>query len=288
MPKISLLPAYNTTGASFTNDLLAIVQAADGQTQRITPAQFRQNYIPRALETAANLDTTLRQVIDGAAVPNAAQLYLATNKSAFAGSLSVGHTGAPGAVIDVIGVGATDATVGLKVRASSGGENMVVKDGGQVTFRNGVLIDPFGSFSIQAPSGSIQVGNTFSNGYSAASAAQTYMALKDYNSGQEIGRIGDDGSQRQAVFSDNANFTGLGGAVILGANSTSKGFLPPRMTTAQFQGIGSRPVGLMAFSNDDNGLLWYDGANTVGFRFNNGTSKYQGYNSTAGVWADLN
>jgi len=73
-------------------------------------------------------------------------------------------------------------------------------------------------------------------------------------------------------------------SVVLGADSTVAGFLPPRMTTAQFDGIASKATGLEAYSNDDFGKLWYDGTRTVGFRYNG--TRFQGYNGS--TWVDLN
>lgn len=67
---------------------------------------------------------------------------------------------------------------------------------------------------------------------------------------------------------------------------TTKGFLGPRMTTAEFNAIASKPAGLTAYSTNDNGMLFYDGTRTVGHRYNG--TKYQMYESTGGVWTDIN
>ena len=73
-------------------------------------------------------------------------------------------------------------------------------------------------------------------------------------------------------------------SALLDISSTTKGFLPPRMTTAQFNAIPSKAPGLEAFSTDDAGKLFYDGTRVTGFRFNG--TKFQGYDGTN--WIDLN
>lgn len=48
-------------------------------------------------------------------------------------------------------------------------------------------------------------------------------------------------------------------SAILDASSTTKGFLPPRMTTAQRNAINTPAVGLMIFNITDNCMQWFDG-----------------------------
>jgi len=67
----------------------------------------------------------------------------------------------------------------------------------------------------------------------------------------------------------------------LQVDSTTKGVLTPRMTTAEFAAIATKAKGLEAFSNSDNGKLWYDGTRIVGYRYT-GTA-FEGYNGTAWV-----
>lgn len=53
-------------------------------------------------------------------------------------------------------------------------------------------------------------------------------------------------------------------SAIIQADSTTQGFLPPRVTTAQMNAISSPAVGLMVFNTDTltiqvyNGSVWYD------------------------------
>ena len=58
---------------------------------------------------------------------------------------------------------------------------------------------------------------------------------------------------------------------ILEVTSTSKGFLPPRMTKAQRNAITTPAQGLFVFNTDDNTLDYYNGANWLAL---NGSAKY--------------
>ncbi len=69
-------------------------------------------------------------------------------------------------------------------------------------------------------------------------------------------------------------------------NHTAKGMLAPRMSTSAFTAIGSKTEGLHAFSNDDHAPMWFDGSRTIGFRYDAGTGKFQGYDGN--FWIDLN
>jgi hypothetical protein len=51
--------------------------------------------------------------------------------------------------------------------------------------------------------------------------------------------------------------TSLDNSAILQANSTTKGFLPPRMTTAEKNAIASPAAGLMVYDTDLNKLCVY-------------------------------
>jgi hypothetical protein len=57
---------------------------------------------------------------------------------------------------------------------------------------------------------------------------------------------------------------GIGGppdaSAILQADSTSEGFLPPRMTNAQMLAIGSPATGLIVYDLSNNQWMGYDGA----------------------------
>lgn len=54
--------------------------------------------------------------------------------------------------------------------------------------------------------------------------------------------------------------TSMNAAALLQVDSTSKGFLPPRMTTAQKNAISSPPAGLVVYDSTLNKLCVYTGA----------------------------
>jgi hypothetical protein len=63
---------------------------------------------------------------------------------------------------------------------------------------------------------------------------------------------------------DASGNAGIGGtanaAAILDAASTTKGFLPPRMTTAERDAISTPPAGLMVYNTSTNKLNFYNGS----------------------------
>jgi hypothetical protein len=63
---------------------------------------------------------------------------------------------------------------------------------------------------------------------------------------------------------DGSGNVGIGGtanaAAILDAASTTKGFLPPRMTTAQRDAISTPPAGLVIYNTSTNVLNFYNGS----------------------------
>jgi len=65
--------------------------------------------------------------------------------------------------------------------------------------------------------------------------------------------IGGDGSANAAASS------------ILDVTSTTKGFLPPRMTKAQRNAIAAPAEGLMIYQTEDKRIEWFDGTNWVSF-----------------------
>lgn len=49
-------------------------------------------------------------------------------------------------------------------------------------------------------------------------------------------------------------------AALLDVSSTTKGFLPPRMTTAQRDAISTPPAGLVIYNTSTNVLNFYNGS----------------------------
>ena len=67
------------------------------------------------------------------------------------------------------------------------------------------------------------------------------------------------------IVYDNGTNVGIGtttpnASAVLDASSTSKGFLPPRMTTVQRDAIASPAAGLVIFNTNTNSLQIYNGS----------------------------
>ncbi len=203
---------------------------------------------PFALRQSSALSASLKAVTDNAATPNESQLYLATNKTSVLGALTVGFVGFPDAQIHNLGQGSTNATVNFLAENFTGAELIKVFDGLKITFLNAlVTIDQAGAFKFDMDGSSARFGAIFSNAYSAASAAQGYLAFKDYNTGEDVSRLYD-GSARKLLVSDGNTFTGMNSCII-GADSTTKGIGLPVMTTTQKNNIASPRLGLKVFDS---------------------------------------
>ena len=61
------------------------------------------------------------------------------------------------------------------------------------------------------------------------------------------------------------NTSSVNASAILQADSTTQGFLPPRMTTAQKLAIATPAAGLMVYDTDLNQMSYYNGTTLVNF-----------------------
>ena len=103
--------------------------------------------------------------------------------------------------------------------------------------------------------GSMTSGDTFAD----TSADDDWLGL-----GAAAGRIEFDDQTPDEVNILDAN-VGIGtaspdAAALLEVTSTTKGFLPPRMTTTQRDAISSPPAGLMIYNTTTNKLNFYNGS----------------------------
>jgi hypothetical protein len=141
--------------------------------------------------------------------------------------LGVG-TNAPSATAHFKGSGSTSATTSLLVQNSSGGLLMSVTDDGVVNLNNGAI-----------------------SGLQTLTATST-MRL------DSAGTLG--------VIRMQGNQIGMGNnsigdaSALLTLSSTTKGFLPPRMTTTQRNAIASPAAGLVVYDSTTNKLQCYNGS----------------------------
>ena len=125
-----------------------------------------------------------------------------------------------GARVGIKGSGSTSATTSLLVQNSAGTQLMKIPDGGARI-----------QFGLD-----IEAGTLF---------GQVYIPGKLF--------LGSSGS---AVFGNDS----LDASAVLQANSTTKGFLPPRMTTTQKNAIASPLAGLQVYDTTTNKLCCYNGS----------------------------
>lgn len=194
------------------------------------------------ISIAANPAGTAGQIqfSDGSAFAADSNLFWDnTNKR-----LGVGET-TPTARLHVKGSGSTSATTALLVQNSSGTELLKVNDAGDLT--------NYGTFYLGSSSGAGAVrmyngGNTF---------YATYDNNHDFTCMQIYARRVPAGG---GVKIENANTPSTpNNSAQLEVASTTKGFLPPRMTTTQKNAISTPAAGLMVYDTDTNKLCCYNG-----------------------------
>ena len=142
----------------------------------------------------------------------------------------------------VKGFGSTSATTALLVQNSAGTQSLKLGDGGSLqigltsgtnwTFNTNILSSNQYAY-IAGSNGSVLTNGNFSGG------------VYGNDNG---GKVADSGISISQVAS-----------AVLEVSSTTRGFLPPRMTTTQKNAISSPASGLMVYDTDTNKLCCYNG-----------------------------
>ena len=150
------------------------------------------------------------------------------------------------AKLQVVGSGSTSATTSLLVQNSSGTQLFKVADDGSSAFSSNVTSTPLTSNAANSNTIAFELLSTNVRRFRilATSTLTTFEASNTNgittNSSLNVG-----GS------------TSSNSSAILQADSTTKGFLPPRMTTAQKLAIATPAAGLMIYDTDLNKLCVY-------------------------------
>ena len=147
------------------------------------------------------------------------------------GNVGIGVTG-PGSKLEVGG----EAAPRIGINATGTGTTGLLFQGAGTTY--GSIIENISSGELAIKSG--------------ASGQNSYFITFGTNDGTERARI--DFSGRLLVGTTSAQ-----GSAILQTDSTTLGFLPPRMTTAQRDAISSPAAGLMVYNTSTNKLNFYNG-----------------------------
>jgi hypothetical protein len=147
------------------------------------------------------------------------------------------------------GSGSTSATTSLLVQNSGGTELLKVADNGEITTFD------INARVIYARANTLELRPNASGGASSASlqgfvSGLGWLSMFTAESGKDFGQI-----PRGAVV----NGTTIDASAIFQVDSTTKGFLPPRMTTTQKNAI-TAVAGLVVYDSTTNKLQCYNGS----------------------------
>jgi len=186
------------------------------------------------------------------------------------GNMSVGTSViAADTMLHVKGSGETAATTSLLVQNSAGTEHLKVTDNGVVNVRQTLNVNhsSVSSRYLSLGWGAISVNSTNDelSLYGGGSTLGSIMYLNGSTKLSGFHAIGMKttgvliaSSMVQSSFAPNAS-------AILQADSTAKGFLPPRMTNSEKTSIASPAAGLMVYDTDANQMSYYNGSGWVNF-----------------------
>ncbi len=237
---------FGVLGLDFSND---------GSGGTMSVASDRYIKLASSLSTYSALSAHLFKTFDGSAYSEAMRITGNTNQ--FVG---IGET-TPTARLHIKGSGATTATSALLVQNSAGTDTLEVRDDGQINF-NG---------NIYANADYKNVGRNSSNSIRFA-GGETRVAVQGTSSGHRFHIYSSSTAtslfsvytQTQQVGIGNGN-TALDGSAKLQVDSTTQGFLPPRMADSERDAITSPATGLMIYDTTNNQMNYFNGSNWVAF-----------------------
>ena len=147
------------------------------------------------------------------------------------GQVTINTTTNLGAQLGIKGSGSTSATTSLLVQNSAGSAAFAIADDRQINFYN----------QLQGPL--LRASNNFAcSKYFSQNYAGQYMTIDDTLVNVNFGAV-------SAVASAQVQI-----------DSTTKGFLPPRMTTTEKNAIATPAAGLVVYDNTTNKLCCYNGS----------------------------
>jgi hypothetical protein len=171
-----------------------------------------------------------------------------------AGNVLIGNAAANTAKLSIKGSGTTNATTALLVQNSAGTELIKLVDNGDLTTTDII------ARTIYAKGTTLELRGTKAGTGSASLQAITagigWQSYFSAESGKDFGLI-----PRGAVV----NGTTIDASAIFQVNSTTKGFLPPRMTTTQKNAISSPSSGLQVYDTTLNQMSYYNGSSWINF-----------------------
>lgn len=149
------------------------------------------------------------------------------------GNIGIGET-APTSRLQIKGSGTTEATTSLLVQNSAGTQRFRVQDDGTTTINGSNTQIIVGAAGTEFQSYDTTIATIYgpANQFKTLSNIPVGVGLSGYNVA----------------------------SAILQADSTTRGFLPPRMTTTQKNAISSPAAGLVVYDNTTNKLCCYNGS----------------------------
>jgi hypothetical protein len=159
-----------------------------------------------------------------------------------AGNLGLGGVPLPTARLQIKGSGSTSATTSLLVQNSAGTTAFFVRDDNVIEFNNNTL------FNV----GSIRAGSTVTGFINSSGNAFTVMRTNNSTGNATF-------DYSVAIGTTSSPVASAGLEVV----STTQGFLPPRMTTAEKNAITTPATGLMVFDTDLARPCFFNGATWI-------------------------
>lgn len=178
----------------------------------------------------------------GLVISGGGQVLTMTNN--YTNSIGTTQFAVSGAMWGIKGSGSTSATTSLLVQNSAGTTIFSVRDDGRISLNT--------ENAVFGPNGPTIDGSNcviYRGGYNTESIAFNLSRLNitDANG---------------VVFSNNYT-TALTASAMVEITSTTKGFLPPRLTTSQKNAIASPAAGLMVYDTDLNRPCFFNGTSWI-------------------------
>ena len=162
------------------------------------------------------------------------------------------------------GSGSTSATTSLLVQNSAGSERYKILDDGTITFNGGLAgtgITISSDGSLTQNNNATGITAAYDGGFKLSGGVGSFIRnATGYN--KTLLQGGYDGGLRFSANSAASDYINLRNdtTALLEMVSTTKGFLPPRMTTTQKNAIATPAAGLVVYDNTTNKLCCYDGS----------------------------
>jgi hypothetical protein len=175
----------------------------------------------------------------------------------------------PTARLNVVASGTTTATTSLLVQNSAFNNIFRITDDGTIrTINNEVVINKYDAFGLRLSMSISNGGHNGSVGLQVTSGENGIVANNSlgFNSSNRQGAsiLANGGGanslgllSRRALISMGDAYGNMSNSAMLQVDSTTQGFLPPRMTTAEKNAIATPAAGLMVYDTDLNKLCVY-------------------------------